>query len=141
MVHDPMAHKWMRKPGRRVQNGRGSSRRRPETANNLARDRGVRQGAVDFEAINTAALPYLPALCARWLPDGRREGREWSVRNPRRVDRRPGSFKVNLVTGQWADFALPDARGGDPVSLAAYLFGLSQSEAARALAAMLGLQE
>ena len=96
---------------------------------------------MDFEAINAAALLHLPSLCARWLPDGRREGREWSTRNPRRADRRPGSFKVNLVTGKWADFALADARGGDPVSLAAYLSGLSQSEAARALAAMLGLKE
>ena len=96
---------------------------------------------MDFEAINAAALPHLLTLCARWLPDGRREGHEWSARNPRRVDRRPGSFKVNLVTGQWADFALSDARGGDPVSLAAYLSGLSQAEAARSLAAMLGLDE
>ena len=96
---------------------------------------------MDFEAINAAALPHLPTLCARWLPDGRQKGHEWSARNPRRVDRRPGSFMVNLVTGRWADFALPDARGGDPVSLAAYLSGLSQAEAARSLAAMLGLDE
>ena len=45
------------------------------------------------------------------------------------------SFKVNLQTGQWADFTLADARGGDPISLAAYLSGASQAEAARALAA------
>ena len=96
---------------------------------------------MDFEAINAAALPHLPTLCARWLPDERREGHEWSARNPRRVDRRPGSFKVNLITGQWANFALSDARGGDPVSLAAYLSGRSQTQAARALAAMLGLDK
>ena len=131
----------MRPLGCVFRNRRAVSRTRSETARNLTRSRVVNNCAVDFEAINAAALPYLPALCARWLPDGRREGREWSARNPRRVDRRPGSFKVNLATGQWADFALPDARGGDPVSLAAYLFGLSQSEAARALAAMLGLEE
>ena len=59
--------------------------------------------------------------------------------NPRRVDLRLGSFRVNLQTGQWADFALTDARGGDPVSLAAYLSGKTQADAARALAAMLGL--
>ena len=45
------------------------------------------------------------------------------ARNPTRPDRRPGSFKINLTTGRWADFATGD-RGGDPVSLAAYLFGL-----------------
>src|SRR5919202_5966526 len=99
---------------------------------------GCQRRAPDFRAANAAALAVLPALLARWLPDGRREGGEWVARNPRRHDRRPGSFKVNLATGAWADFATGD-KGGDPVSLAAYLFGLSQGEAARELAAMLGL--
>lgn len=96
---------------------------------------------IDFTRINRAALAALPALVARWLPDGRRWGAEWIARNPRRLDRRPGSFKVNLVTGRWADFALGDgvASGGDPVSLAAYLGGTSQVEAARGIARMLGL--
>ena len=38
------------------------------------------------------------------------------------------------------DFALSDARGGDPISLAAYLAGLSQTEAARNLAEMLRVE-
>ena len=73
------------------------------------------------------------------LPDGRLVGREYIARNPRRADRRPGSFKVNINTGKWADFAC-DAKGGDVVSLAAYLSGAGQAEAARALADMLGLR-
>ena len=48
------------------------------------------------------------------------------------------SFSVNMRTGRWADFATGD-RGGDVVSLAAYLHGLRQGEAARKLADMLGL--
>ena len=55
-----------------------------------------------------------------------------------RSDRRPGSFSVNTRTGRWADFATGD-RCGDVVSLAAYLHGLRQAEAARKLADMLGL--
>jgi hypothetical protein len=96
---------------------------------------------IDFGRINQAALVALPELCARWLPDGYRRGREWVARNPRRFDRRAGSFKVNLATGRWADFALGAgvASGGDPVSLAAYLGAVSQVEAARNLARMLGL--
>lgn len=66
------------------------------------------------------------------------EGREWVARNPRRADRQLGSFKINLRTGRWADFATTD-RGGDPVSLAAFLFSLSQAEAASRLASMLGV--
>jgi hypothetical protein len=93
---------------------------------------------VDFAAVNAAALPALPALLARWLPDGRLLGREWTARNPRRDDHRPGSFRVNVDTGRWADFATGD-RGGDPVSLAAYLFNLPQLDAARRLAEVLGV--
>lgn len=93
----------------------------------------------DFETINRAALARLPDLCAKWLPDGRRVGHEYRARNPRRADRRAGSFSINLNSGRWADFAI-GARGGDPVSLAAYLSGLGQADAARLLADMLGLR-
>jgi hypothetical protein len=93
---------------------------------------------IDFHRVNAAALGALPSLLARWLPDGRRMGHEWVARNPTRADRKPGSFRVNLRTGRWADFATGDA-GGDPVSLAAYLSGTGQAEAARALADMLGV--
>ncbi|BAK84061.1 hypothetical protein [Komagataeibacter medellinensis] len=94
--------------------------------------------SVDFARINSAALASLPALLGRWLPDGKREGHEWVARNPRRSDREPGSFKVNMNTCRWSDFATGD-RGGDPVSLAAYLFNIRQGEAASRLVAMLGL--
>jgi hypothetical protein len=94
---------------------------------------------IDFATINRAALAELPALLSRWLPDGRREGREYVARNPTRTDRRPGSFRVNVATGRWADFATGD-KGGDVVSLAAYLAGIGQADAARRLANMLGLE-
>ena len=93
---------------------------------------------IDFEAVNSAALSDLPSLLCRWLPDGRREGREYVARNPRRADRKPGSFKINLHSGKWCDFATGDA-GGDVVSLAAYLSGSGQVEAARNLSEMLGI--
>jgi hypothetical protein len=95
-------------------------------------------GKVDFAGINRAALTHLPSLLKTWLPDGTRRGHEWLARNPRRADRRPGSFSVNLTNGKWADFATGDA-GGDVVSLAAYLFNTSQVDAARTLAAALGV--
>ena len=93
---------------------------------------------VDFESVNRAALAALPSLLRRWLPDGRLLAGEWIARNPTRHDRRPGSFKVNVRTGRWSDFATGD-KGGDPVSLAAYLAGTRQLEAARRLGAMLGV--
>ncbi len=93
---------------------------------------------LNFAAINNAALPVLPSLLSRWVPGGVVRGSEYIVLNPTRDDRRPGSFSINLRTGRWADFAVGD-RGGDVISLAAYLSGKGQAEAARALAAMLGL--
>lgn len=94
---------------------------------------------IDFTRINAAAIRALPSLLSRWLPDGHREGHEWVARNPRRTDRHAGSFRVNLNTGKWADFATDD-RGGDVVSLAAYLAGTGQAEAAHSLAEMLGVR-
>src|SRR3954471_3653286 len=88
----------------------------------------VRRSPRDYERIKHAALARLPEILARWLPHGRREGLEWGARNPTRPDRRPGSFKVNLRTGAWSDFATGD-RGGDVISLAAHLGGWRQSEA------------
>jgi hypothetical protein len=70
---------------------------------------------IDFEAINRAALAALSAILRRLLPEGRIIGGEWVARNPTRADRRPGSFKINLRTGRWADFATGD-KGGDPIS-------------------------
>jgi hypothetical protein len=93
---------------------------------------------VDFDRVNAAALAVLADILRRWLPDGRTEGHEFVARNPRRADHLPGSFKINIASGRWSDFATGD-RGGDPVSLAAYLFGLSQAEAACRLAGMLGM--
>lgn len=93
---------------------------------------------IDFERVNAAALRRLPELLRRWLPDGRELGGEYVARNPRRADRRPGSFKISIATGRWADFATGD-RGGDVIALAAYLAAISQAEAARRLGAMLGI--
>lgn len=98
------------------------------------------RGRVDFERINGAALAVLPSLLARWLPCGRVEGGEFVALNPERPDRHAGSFRINLTSGRWADFAIEGARGGDVVSLAAYLGGIGQVEAAEKLAAMLGIE-
>lgn len=89
-------------------------------------------------AVNGVALGSLDSLLAQWPPDGKREGREWVARNPTRSDTHLGSFKINLSTGAWADFATGD-KGGDVVSLYAYLEGVKQGEAAGRLAQELGL--
>ena len=93
---------------------------------------------IAFARIASAARAQGESIVSRWLPSGRREGAEWIALNPTRGDAKLGSFKINLRTGSWADFATGD-RGGDLVSLAAYLFRLKQAEAALRVAGMLGL--
>lgn len=97
-----------------------------------------RKQILSFADINACALPLLPLLLLRWLPGGVIRSAEYVVRNPKRADNRAGSFKINTRTGCWMDFACGD-RGGDVVSLAAYLFGISQGEALRRVAQMLGV--
>lgn len=97
-----------------------------------------RTGRIDFARINAAALAHTDSVVRGLLPDGHREGAEWVARNPLRTDRRPGSFKVNLRTGKWGDFATGD-RGGDLVSLAAFVAGTTQRDAAIRLAESLGV--
>jgi hypothetical protein len=99
-----------------------------------------RSNRLDFAAVNRAALMVLSTLLARWLPGGRTEGTEFVALNPRRVDHRLGSFRINTRTGRWCDFAVEGARGGDVISLAAFLGGIGQVEAAERLAAMLGIE-
>ncbi|WP_216598358.1 hypothetical protein [Ruegeria sp. HKCCD6119] len=59
--------------------------------------------------------------------------------NPTRADRSRGSFRINLDSGLWADFATGE-KGGDAISLFAYLNEVQQGQAARALARRLGVQ-
>ena len=94
---------------------------------------------INFDQINRVALLRSEAVVRQWLPGGRVAGGEYVVRNPKRYDKRPGSFRINLKTGRWADFATGDT-GGDLISLAAFLFDLNQSEAARRLGQMIGAQ-
>jgi hypothetical protein len=61
--------------------------------------------------INVAALRALPFLLARWLPGGKRIGKEYIALNPTRADRHYGSFKVMIVGHRadvWATLATVD---------------------------------
>lgn len=93
---------------------------------------------IAFERINRAALGSAESILRRWLPDGRVAGSEYVAKNPTRPDHKSGSFKINLDTGKWGDFATGD-RGGDIISLGAYLFNLGQGETALFMAEMLGV--
>lgn len=84
------------------------------------------------------ALISIDKVLSKWCAGGKYECHEYVVLNPKRLDSRLGSFKVNLNTGVWADFAI-DVSGGDLVALVAYLEDSSQFEAAKTLGTFLGI--
>jgi hypothetical protein len=97
---------------------------------------------IDFATLAREAIPVLPAMLHRVLPSGRVVGREFVALNPRRTDNRPGSFKIRVAgarAGAWSDFATGD-RGGDVISLIAFVVGIKQYEAAQLVARMLGIE-
>ncbi|MCK8787740.1 hypothetical protein M0638_25595 [Roseomonas sp. NAR14] len=101
----------------------------------------IAAGPPDYAAVNSAALARLPEVVARLLPGGRQQGAVYFCASLRGGEGR--SCQVRLTgarRGAWADFAA-DVAGGDPVSLAAAVAGLTQAEAAERLAQMLGLPD
>jgi putative DNA primase/helicase len=94
--------------------------------------------AAGIKHIAASSLFSIERILANWLPKGKQQGREYLAINPTRSDSKPGSFSINLDSGQWSDFATGD-KGGDLVALIAYLEGVKQSDAAARLAEFLGL--
>ncbi len=91
-----------------------------------------------FAAVNGAALSKLSSLLSEWFPAGHLAGREFECGN---LNGQPGkSFKINIETGVWTDFASGEKGGADVVSLYAARHGLKQGEAALRLGRELGLE-
>lgn len=95
------------------------------------------QGKVDFERLKATLRPYHLPLLQRLLPNGKVCGHEYVALNPTRSDTALGSFKINIHTGRWSDFATGD-KGNDIISLWAYVRNLSQIESAKELQAIVG---
>ena len=74
------------------------------------------------------------------LGGGINQGTEYLPLNPKRNDNKPGSFAINRNKGAWMDGATGD-KGGDLVSLAAWVWDLKQGEAAARLGKHLGIAE
>ncbi|MBU3032672.1 hypothetical protein [Tritonibacter mobilis] len=92
-----------------------------------------------FDRVNAAAAGQLRHLAESWLGKTRLSGDNLFALNPTRADKKIGSFSINIRKGVWADFATGDA-GGDIISFYSYIHGVSQIEAARALAEKLGVR-
>lgn len=93
--------------------------------------------SLDFKHLADVALSRSRDVAEHYLPGGKYESDEYVVLNPKRSDSRAGSFKVNMVTGIWSDFATGD-KGADLISLVAYVTNQSQGDAYKELANYVG---
>lgn len=99
--------------------------------------KGIIKAPITYTEIAELAKRNSESIAQWLLPAGKKAGHEWVALNPNRPDLNPGSFKVNLHSGKWADFATDD-RGGDLISLVAYVRRVRQGVALRLLACFLG---
>ncbi len=87
---------------------------------------------IDFKNIKQKyrenPLPILRELVGQ----GRIEGSDYVALNPRRNDRKLGSFRININTGKFYDFATGD-KGGSVIDLAAFIYNCGIVEAAQKL--------
>lgn len=95
---------------------------------------------IDFKVVADHALANAVSLLEQYLPDGKLQSHEYVALNPTRADSKIGSFKINVSTGAWSDFATGD-KGGDLISLLAYIEGVSQQDAAKQIADFLSLDD
>ena len=87
---------------------------------------------IDFKNIKKKyrenPLPILRELVGA----GEIRGSDYVALNPRRNDKHRGSFRVDIVTGKFYDFATGD-RGGSVIDLAAFVYNCGIVEAAQRL--------
>jgi hypothetical protein len=92
-------------------------RKKPSPSNRVPR------GSADRDVLRRSAVENIIVVLEELLPGGAVHGEEYVVRNPTRVDKRPGSFKVRVAgpkAGVWSDFAKTGDKGGVPGCVVAY---------------------
>ena len=92
-----------------------------------------------FKTVAAAALARFDVVMD-WLglAGGKNSGSEYLPLNPKRDDHTAGSLSIHRTKGAWMEGATGD-KGGDLVSLAAYLWDCGNGEAAERLGRQLGV--
>lgn len=91
---------------------------------------------IDFKGLAHALRYRARELVPEWLPGGKIVGKEYTCSDIH--GGQGGSFRVNVDSGVWKDFATDNVSGGDLISLYAAVKGYSQIDAARALLSYVG---
>ena len=92
---------------------------------------------IDFTQVKNYLKGREEVILRRLLPTGKKAGNEYVALNPKRSDAHLGSFRINTTTWKWADFATGD-KGGDIISLYAYIKSVNQLTAAKELLRLIG---
>jgi len=82
--------------------------------------------------LNRDLLSHLPNLLPKYFPNGKLERNEYVMLNPTRQDRNLGSFRINIKTGAWGDFAI-GKKGFGIISLLIYATKSSFKEVVKEL--------
>jgi hypothetical protein len=93
---------------------------------------------INFADLARALLDQIDRLVPMWLPDGVKNGHEYVCGSL--SGGKGKSCSVNMVTGQWSDFATGEA-GNDLISLYGAINGFSNGKAAAEVARELGLED
>jgi putative DNA primase/helicase len=96
----------------------------------------TRCAMADFQRIKEAYRQNPLCILRQLIPNGKVEGSDYVAKNPRRNDRRSGSFRIDITTGRFNDFATGD-RGGDIIDLAAFIYNCNPAAAADKLSRLL----
>jgi putative DNA primase/helicase len=94
---------------------------------------------VNFARVNAATSPRILDMAESWLPGGRICGSRYLGHSFHHNPRHPGAICIDLRTGRWRDTVAGEG-GPDIISLYAYLNDVSQVQAAREVAALVGLE-
>lgn len=90
--------------------------------------------------INDIALTRITDILSALGVHHRVRGAEIEMLNPRRDDRRFGSFKINKNSGAWCEFATNES-GRGAISLVQYLTGDTKGSAAQTVTGILGITD
>ena len=84
----------------------------------------------DFKHIKRQYSENSLAILKQLVGAGKIEGGDYVVLNPRRSDKKAGSFRIDISSGKFHDFATGD-RGGSILDLAAFVWNCDLLTAAR----------
>jgi putative DNA primase/helicase len=91
---------------------------------------------MDFESLASDVLSRWQNFVPTWLPGGKLVGKNYQCSDI--TGGNGQSFKVDITTGVWIDFANDSLKGGDLISLYAAIKNMKQIQAARELSEQVG---